>query len=241
MDAVKIFVCEQATRLRVDGALCEAGPGQLLVSGGRGQVEAVDDTCLCLTVFDADFKVIYPELADLVDPATPVMAFKPEPLRRIAAEAEVLRVVAVLADANRNAMLRFVFVFCLGHDRRYFSALLRQRAIGDPHFFEFIANNSLNPWSVTRYAEELGIPLRKFNELFVEKYGVSAKHWLLEHRLQHARGLLVMTRQRVVDIALECGFSNHAHFADSFKRRFGLSPSSWRQSGRPVGDRSLCG
>lgn len=234
MDAVQIFVCERDARFRVDGVATDAGPGQLIVSCGKSRVEALDEACLGLRVYDADFKVLYPELADLLDPDAPAV-FVPEPLRRIGAEAEVLRVVARLADANREAMLRFVFVFCLGHDRRYFSSLLRQRAIGDPHFFEFIARHSLNPWSVTRYAEELGLSLRKFNELFQEKYGISAKHWLLEHRLQHARGLLLMTRQRVVDIALECGFSNHAHFADSFKRRFGVSPSAWRQNGRVGG------
>ncbi|EKA25508.1 AraC family transcriptional regulator [Yersinia enterocolitica subsp. enterocolitica WA-314] len=133
-----------------------------------------------------------------------------------------------LVDIDRTLSLRFLYLYCLGLDYVYFSRLLESIVGTNNKLLEFFEKNRLNPWTVSRYASELGISTRKLNFLFYEKFGMSAKQWLLEQRLKKGCELLLSTRLRVADIAMECGFSNHAHFSDSFRRRFQQCPSRMR-------------
>lgn len=176
---------------------------------------------------ESDIQEIYTELVDLIT-NDPSHAFAPEALRIVSLDDDMMRVMELLARGSRPMLLRFIYVYCLGTDYAYFAALLRLLMTGDRSFIAFIESNKLMPWPVARFAEEFGLPLRKFNMLFQEKFGVPAKRWLLEHRLQHARSLLLCTQMRVLDIALESGFINHAHFTDTFRKRFLINPTETR-------------
>ncbi|WP_373417872.1 helix-turn-helix transcriptional regulator [Vibrio parahaemolyticus] len=50
----------------------------------------------------------------------------------------------------------------------------------------------------------------------------------MERRIKHAKKLLSTTSMRVIDIAIECGFSSHAHFTDRFRRYINCSPKQFR-------------
>jgi AraC-like DNA-binding protein len=50
-------------------------------------------------------------------------------------------------------------------------------------------------------------------------------------RLERGLALLQTTSLPISQIALECGFRTQSHFADSFRKRFGIKPSSIRSSG----------
>ncbi len=52
---------------------------------------------------------------------------------------------------------------------------------------------------------------------------------LTELRLRHGLALLLDTRRSIAAIALDAGFSSHAHFTARFSRRFGRSPRQLRQ------------
>jgi AraC-like DNA-binding protein len=58
--------------------------------------------------------------------------------------------------------------------------------------------------------------------------GLSMSGLLLEVRLCQAMMLLQATDDYVGQIALDCGFANHAHFSRMFKGRFGITPSQLR-------------
>ncbi|MHC8397977.1 helix-turn-helix transcriptional regulator [Pseudomonas sp. MDT1-17] len=176
----------------------------------------------------ADFKPLYNEVADLLTFADQAF-FCPAPIRAVQGQVDLINVLELLAQGTPEKLLRFAYVYCLGVDRHYFSALLQHILTGDHPFLEFIEAHALNQWPVARYALELDIPLRKFNALFQEKYGSPAKRWFLERRLTRSRELLVSTSLRVLDIALECGFANHGHFTESFRKRYRCNPSQFRQ------------
>ncbi|RQR48095.1 AraC family transcriptional regulator [Burkholderia sp. Bp9126] len=177
--------------------------------------------------YTADFRNLYTEINTLIEPRQP-KPFWSEPIRVIETAPEVIDMLELLAPVSRSALLNFLYVYCLTTDRLYFSNLLHTVMSGGCQFIEFVDEHALNRWSVTRFANECGLPLRKFNLLFTEKYGISAKRWLLERRLMHAQHLLASTSMRILDIAYECGFANHAHFTDTFRRRFSCSPKEFR-------------
>ncbi|PHV11503.1 AraC family transcriptional regulator [Chitinimonas sp. BJB300] len=170
---------------------------------------------------------VYRDMQHLLGPALPHCALSS--VHEIPAGPRMLNAAEQLAAADNNAMLRFVLTYCLAVEGEYCAALLHKLVRGDSDLFDFMNRHRLEPWPVARYAEELGLSLRKFNQLFYEKYGVSPKHWLLEQRLNHARELLMSTTSKVIDIALESGFCSHAHFSDSFRKHFQVSPSEIRR------------
>jgi AraC-like DNA-binding protein len=197
-----------------------AGPATLCLGGSTSGLQAVD-------AYAADFGHLCSEIEELHEAQTS-LRFIPDPIRIVEATPVVIDTLTLLARSTPHAFFRFVYAYCLALDRRYFSALARHAAAGDTQFLQFMDENCLNPWSVERYALEIGLPLRKFNGLFQEKYGVSAKRWLLERRLAHACELLRTTPLRVLDVAMACGFSNHAHFTDTFRKRFLSNPTQYR-------------
>jgi AraC family transcriptional regulator len=61
--------------------------------------------------------------------------------------------------------------------------------------------------------------------------GETPKQFTLRLRIDHAAAALVSSRISILDIALECGFESHEVFCRAFRRRFGMSPSSYRKRG----------
>ncbi|MBK5415407.1 helix-turn-helix transcriptional regulator [Pseudomonas sp. TH31] len=227
MQAMRLLFGKYGGKVQVNGetqlippnsvvmATCNAAP-----CGGNNDLQHFD-------FYPADFQHLYADVVDLLG-TTHGSLFWRDPVRRVKAHDDVIIVLQLLAKGPSATLLRFAYIYCLGVDRHYFSALLQHIMTGDEPFFEFIEARALNQWTVTRYALELDMPLRKFNLLFQEKYGLSAKRWLLERRLTHARELLLSSTMRVLDIAFECGFSNHGHFTESFRKRYHCSPSQYR-------------
>lgn len=175
-----------------------------------------------------DFQELYREISDQVETVPPV-PFCRKSITVLPIPSDLFDVSRRLGSVDPRLMLRFVFIYCLSIDASYFSSLMHHFVDGSLEFFDYIERNSLNPWPVETYARELGLSTRMLNEMFQEKYGVSAKRWLLERRLQRARELLLGTSKKVTEIAHECGFNSHAHFSDTFRRRYKYCPRKVRQ------------
>ena len=58
------------------------------------------------------------------------------------------------------------------------------------------------------------------------------KHYTSRLRLERAALRLVLLDDRVLDIALDCGFSNHETFTRAFRCRFRIAPRAFRNKGR---------
>lgn len=92
----------------------------------------------------------------------------------------------------------------------------------------FMENNFLKDWKLSEFSKEFGASLTTFKELFHDVYGVSPRAWITERRLLYAYNLLLSSETRIVDIAMESGFSSQSYFTQSYRRRFGVTPSKVR-------------
>lgn len=95
---------------------------------------------------------------------------------------------------------------------------------------------------VTNYIDEnLSLPLTvkelsglthysqdRFRHLFKENKGVSVKEYILEKKIDKAKVLLSETNKSIVEIAIECGFFDSAHFCKEFKKKTAYSPKEYR-------------
>ena len=92
-----------------------------------------------------------------------------------------------------------------------------------------LSESELAVRSVTQLAEELHCSERHFSRLFREEFQVSLRARQSELRLQRARQLLAESDSKILHIAYESGYRHLGLFNAMFKRRFGVTPSEWRQ------------
>jgi len=81
-------------------------------------------------------------------------------------------------------------------------------------------------------AMECGLSVSQFARAFRRSVGAPPHRWLLQQRIEHAKGLLRDGHASLADIANATGFSSQSHFTRSFSARTGLTPGRWRQSVR---------
>lgn len=79
-------------------------------------------------------------------------------------------------------------------------------------------------------AKLLSITPQHLSNTFKSNVGITFSGYLTAVRLQHAEKLLIDTNESVTDICDMCGYKNFSHFIRSFKKTYGMSPSSYRKS-----------
>lgn len=65
--------------------------------------------------------------------------------------------------------------------------------------------------------------------LFKQEYGVSVKQYIDDSRYDRVCELLKSTAYPIGDISRLCGFDNPHYFSRAFRKRYGASPSQWRE------------
>lgn len=86
------------------------------------------------------------------------------------------------------------------------------------------------PQSVSRLATAVGMSRRTFLRRFKAATGSTPAAWLLGERLVEARSLLETTRRSIDEVASACGLGTADNLRHHFRRRFGISPASYRAS-----------
>lgn len=71
-----------------------------------------------------------------------------------------------------------------------------------------------------------------FSRRFTQMMAETPKQYTQRLRLERAALRLVLLEDNILDIALDCGFSNHETFSRAFRRRFGAAPKCFRANGK---------
>ena len=88
-------------------------------------------------------------------------------------------------------------------------------------------NPTLKELSVIYHKNE-----KYIGRLFKNEMHASFHEYCLLLKLQKAEALLLKTTDKIIDIALECGFDNISYFNRTFKKQYGVSPMEYRVSKR---------
>ncbi|CAB3628765.1 helix-turn-helix domain-containing protein [Achromobacter pestifer] len=97
---------------------------------------------------------------------------------------------------------------------------------------EMLTADLLANVSISDVAQGCGLSRSYFIKAFRQTAGTTPHRWLLEHRVDKAKILLLKSDQSVADIARDCGFSDQAHLTRLFASTIGVPPAAWRRQNR---------
>lgn len=81
-------------------------------------------------------------------------------------------------------------------------------------------------------ASQVGISPRQLERRFLVDIGLTPREYRAKLRLARAHWMIRQTDRSMTDIALECGYSDNAHLARTFKNHFEMTPSLARRAAR---------
>jgi AraC family transcriptional regulator len=85
---------------------------------------------------------------------------------------------------------------------------------------------------IQEIAQLLGLSASHFCRAFKCTFGASPREYVLRRRIEVAQALMLTTGESLSSIALTCGMCDQQHFAHSFRRIVGETPSAWRRTRR---------
>ena len=83
--------------------------------------------------------------------------------------------------------------------------------------------------TVAAMAAVLDMPPCLFARQFKAAFGSPPYAFVMQRRLNRARGLLAKSQMAIKEIAADCGFSDQAHMTRLFRRAFGTPPAEYRK------------
>lgn len=107
------------------------------------------------------------------------------------------------------------------------SGLTRRQA---QHVLEYVESNLSGELSLIELARIAGLSLHHFARMFRRTLGLAPYRYVLERRVERAKRMLRSREASLVEIGLGVGFYSHSHFASTFRRMVGVTPTEFRAS-----------
>jgi AraC family transcriptional regulator len=156
----------------------------------------------------------------------------------VALSALMDRVHEELMRRNASALLLQGIAQAIAiHLARNYAETIRDSPTGSPslpgyklrQITDWMAQNVAGEFNLDVLAAQAGLSKFYFNRLFKAALGVSPSQFHITLRMDEAKRLLRETKESVVSIALDVGYTNPSHFAQLFRRETGLAPSDYRR------------
>ena len=109
------------------------------------------------------------------------------------------------------------------------SGLTRSQARRVLDYIETHLSRHLTLGELARIA---GLSLHHFARMFKRTVGMAPHRYVLERRLERAKGMLCSTGTSLVEISLSTGFSSQSHFTSTFRRLVGPTPTEFQACAR---------
>jgi AraC family transcriptional regulator len=98
--------------------------------------------------------------------------------------------------------------------------------------FDYMRSNLGEAISLATLAKLAALSRFHLIRMFRHVYGETPHQCLTRLRVDEARRRLRRSEDPISNIALDCGFTTHAHFTAAFRHRMGVTPTAYRQQVR---------
>lgn len=95
-------------------------------------------------------------------------------------------------------------------------------------FKQVIDTHIYSNLSVEELAALCNLSLSSFKREFAKVFNDSPAQYLKNKKIERGAELLLLSDQRISEIAYDCGFADISHFSKSFHEKYGVSPSQYR-------------
>ncbi|MBD2845312.1 AraC family transcriptional regulator [Paenibacillus sp. IB182496] len=96
----------------------------------------------------------------------------------------------------------------------------------------YIHDHSDQDLSMKLIAEQVGLREAQFSLLFKRQSGLTYTDYVIAHRIERAKALLVQTDLKIAEIAGRMSYGNAQNFIRLFKQRVGMTPGEYRKRHR---------
>lgn len=102
------------------------------------------------------------------------------------------------------------------------------------HLRDHLLSDHGRHMTLAELAEAHQISVSLLQKLFRQVFGTSVHRYVREYRLEQAAVELSHSNKRIVDIALDAGYESASKFAETFKKRYGTTPTAYRDAASGV-------
>lgn len=92
----------------------------------------------------------------------------------------------------------------------------------------YVEENCTRKLLLKELSDEEGVTVSYLSHFFSENFHVTFQDYLASLRCERARSLLSAGKMTLLDISVECGFSDVKYFNRAFAERFGCTPREYR-------------
>jgi AraC family transcriptional regulator len=125
--------------------------------------------------------------------------------------------------------MRYARLAEAGHYRERYSHTSALPPVALRRVIEQMKQSFETDLSLDSLAAESGYSQAHFLRMFRAATHQTPHQYLLSLRLENAIQMMRKRSTPLIDIAVACGFSSHAHFTNVFRSKFGMSPSQYRR------------
>lgn len=115
-------------------------------------------------------------------------------------------------------------------DNHFYPTLFDFNEVWKIDLLDFMEQNFTEDLSLEEFASYTGRSLATFKRDFAKICSLSPLKWILEHRLEKAKELLLGSEVSAQEVGYMVGFKNRSHFSQAFKKHFGCAPDNYRRT-----------
>ena len=135
-------------------------------------------------------------------------------------------------EAVSYIMLKTLLKVFLLHLIRYQNNGFLEQDLNQKRVFQFLTlmeTHFLAKTNANFYAEEIGISVKRLNQILKKKLNLTAKQIIQQRQLTEAKRRLVRSEITTKELAFKLSFDSTSSFSRFFKKHIGVSPSTFRQ------------
>ncbi len=94
---------------------------------------------------------------------------------------------------------------------------------------DFLHDHYKEQIGLTEAAQAAGLNPAYLSYLFKQEMGVGLSNYILDLRIECAKGMLLSTNEKIKEVASKSGFNDYHYFSKTFKKINGVSPADYRK------------
>lgn len=145
-------------------------------------------------------------------------------VKKLYLEGKILELIAIYMEE-----------LCMEEKERLFSLKLTSADIQSLYQAKKILDeHMIAPPTIEQLARQVCLNEFKLKKGFKELFGMPVHAYVIDRRLEKARLLLKNKNLKVIDVAVMVGYGDASHFAEKFRKKFGVTPSQYMKETRTI-------